>query len=402
MNSLTLSLSYLRHRLMASILHVVTFAAGIAVIVALLLINAQLSQEFSKNLKNIDLVVSGKGSPLQIILSTVFHLDTPTGNIPIEEADALSKMPLVKSAIPMALGDNYNGARIVGTTADYIHNYGGELAQGRLYTQQMEAVIGSDVAASNKLALGQKIVGAHGLTNSDDLHSDFPYTVVGILAPSNTVLDRVVLTPVESVWHVHEHPDADDPEEVAYKKAHPGKELTALLISYQSPLAAALLPREINKKSSMQAASPAFEVARLTSFMGVGADTLQVFGWFLIALAGFGMFATLYNAMDDRRYDLALLRSFGASPSKLFGLVVTESLIVAIFGVVAGLLLGHGLVHGAALWLENTRHIHISGVVFLPEEGWLAFAGVVIGLVAAIIPAIRVYRIDIFKTLVQG
>jgi len=401
MNALTLSLRYLHHRLFASMLHSITFASGIAVIVALLLINAQLGQEFSKNLRNIDLVVSGKGSPLQIILSTVFHLDIPTGNIPIDEANALAKHPLVKRVIPMALGDNYNGARIVGTTADYIDNYGGVLAQGRLYAAPMEAVVGSDVAAGNQLALGQKIIGAHGLSNSDDLHTDFPYTIVGILAPSDTVLDRLVLTPVESVWHVHEHPDADDPEEVAYKKEHPGNELTALLITYQSPMAAVSLPREINKHHAMQAASPAFEVARLTGFMGIGADTLAVFGWFLITLAGFGMFTTLYNAMDERRYDLALLRSFGARPAKLFGLVICESLIVALLGIAVGLALGHGLVYVASVWLENTRHIHIASMVFLPEEGWLAMAGIAIGLLAAVIPAIRVYRIDIFKTLVR-
>jgi putative ABC transport system permease protein len=401
MNGLTLSFAYLRHKRLSSALNAITFAAGIAVIVALLLINAQLQNEFTKNLQGIDLVAGGKGSPLQLILSSVFDIDIPTGNIPLAEAEKLSTHPLIKSAIPVALGDNYNGFRIVGTNADYISHYNGELARGAVFTKQMEAVLGSEVAEKYNLKLGNSIIGAHGLVNSDDLHTDFPYTIVGILKPSGTVMDRLVLTPVESVWHVHEHPDADDPEEVAYKKAHPEKEVTALLIGYKTPMAAASLPRIVNSSTSMQAASPAFEVARLNSFLGMGTDTLATFGWLLMGLAGLGVFASLYNAMDERRYDLALMRSLGAGRRKLFALVMTESLTIALVGSICGLLLGHGLVEVAAAWLADTKHIHITGKLFLPEEPWLLLLGLLIGAASAIIPAVRVYRIDIFKTLVN-
>lgn len=401
MSNISLVLAYLRHHLLGTFLNLATFASGIAVIVALLLMNSQLNNEFTKNLEGIDLVVGSKGSPMQLILSSVFHLDIPTGNIPLEEAERLEHHPMVKSAIPVALGDNYNGFRIVGTNTDFISHYHGEFAQGEVFTQPMQVVLGSEAAGKQHNTLGDQIVGAHGLVNSDDLHSDFPYTVVGILKPTHTVLDRLVLTPVESVWHVHEHPDEDDPDEVAYKKEHPGKEVTALLITYKSPMAAATMPREVNKSTSMQAASPAFEVARLTSFMGVGTDTLKTFGWYLIALAGFGIFVALYNAMDERRYDLALMRSFGASPGKLFGLVLTESLLLAVGGAIFGLLLGHALVETTSVWLAQTKHIHITGKLYLPEESWLLVASAIIGIGAAIIPAIRVYRIDIFKTLVQ-
>ncbi len=401
MNSLTLSLAYLRHTLLGTFLTLLTFASGIAVIVALLLLNTQVNTEFTRNLQGIDLVVGGKGSPMQLILSSVFHLDIPTGNIPLEEAEALEHHPMIKSAIPVALGDNYNGFRIVGTDATYITHYRGQFAAGRVFDRQMEAVLGSDVAARFHHKVGDAIVGAHGLVNSDDLHSDFPYTVVGILQPTGSVLDRLVLTPVSSVWHVHEHPDADDPEEVAYKKAHPGKELTALLITYKTPLAAVTMPRLVNQSSSMQSASPAFEVARLNSFMGIGADTLKTFGWYMIGLAGFGIFVALYNAMNERRYDLALMRSFGAGSGKLFALVLSESLILALSGAVLGIALGHGLVQLAAAWLMRTKHIHITGNLFLPEEGWLLLAALLIGTLAAVLPALRVYRIDIFRTLVS-
>lgn len=404
MNSLTLGIAYLRHRLLGTFLTLLTFASGIALIVALLLLNSQLNNEFTKNLEGIDLVVGGKGSPMQLILSSVFHLDIPTGNIPLKEVEKLQKHPMVKGAIPMALGDNYNGFRIVGTNTDYIRHYGGQLVQGKLFADEMEVVLGSEVAAQFPSKLGGHIIGAHGLVASDDLHTDSPYTVVGILAPTHTVLDRLVLTPVASVWHVHEHHHHhdDDHDEDEEEHAHHARELTSLLITYKSPLAAVSMPREVNASTSMQAASPAFEVARLISFMGVGTDTLASFGWYMIALAGFGIFVALYNAMNERRYDLALMRSFGASPGKLFRLVITESLILALLGAVLGVALGHGFVAVASLWLADTKHVHITGAMFLPKELWLLAASAAIGLVAAIAPAVRVYRIDIFKTLVRG
>jgi putative ABC transport system permease protein len=167
-------------------------------------------------------------------------------------------------------------------------------------------------------------------------------------------------------------------------------------------MAAVALPREINRSTSMQAASPAFEVARLMSLMGVGTDTLQAVGGLLMALAGLGIFASLYNAMNERRYDLALMRSLGMKPGKLYALIVTEGMIVSLLSVGLGLLTGHALVHLTASWLMNSKHIHITGNVFLPEELQLIAASLAIGLIAALIPAIRVYRIDIFKTLGQG
>lgn len=415
MNSLSLSYAYLRHKVLSTALTITTFAAGVAMIVVMLLVNAQLQNEFSNNLKGIDLVVGGKGSPMQLILSSVFHLDIPTGNIPLDEAEKLSKHPMIKEAIPLALGDNYQGFRIVGTTQAYPAHYQARLKTGgRYWGKEMEAVLGAEVAAKSRLKPGDTFAGSHGLTSGGELHSEFPYTVVGILQPTGSILDRLALTGLESVWYIHEHHDHDhdeDADELHQQGAHDHhadedehdhkREVTSLLISYNSPLAAVGLPRLINSTTSMQAASPAFEVARLTAFMGTGTDTLKYFACFLIVLAGFGIFAGLYNAMNERRYDLALMRSFGARPGKLFTLMMSESLIVSLISVAVGLVMGHLLVEGIATWLANSKHIHMTGRLFLPEETWLVPASLVVGALAAILPAVRVYRIDIFKTLVQ-
>lgn len=405
MNSLSLSLSYLRHKASTTALHIVTFASGVAMIVVLLLVNAQMSDEFRKNLQGIDLVVGAKGSPMQLILSSVFHLDIPTGNIPFEEAEKLAKNPLVKSAIPLSLGDNYQGFRIVGTLPAYAEHYRGVISSdGRYWHKEMEAVLGAEVARQSGLKLGNRFSGSHGLGAEGESHGEFPYTVVGILEPTGSVIDRLVLTGLDSVWHIHDehhHEETDEHHDEHHEEAQSQHEITALLVSYSSPMAAVTMPRMVNSHTSLQAASPAFEMARLNRMMGVGSEALGVIGYFLMGLAALGMLVTLTNAMNERRYDLALMRSFGASPAKLFGLVITEGVIMAMTGVILGMVTGHLLVGLFANWLAEARHIHITAGIYLAEENWLLCAGFVIGVAAAVIPALKVYRIDIFKTLVK-
>jgi putative ABC transport system permease protein len=266
----------------------------------------------------------------------------------------------------------------------------------------MQTVLNSDVAAKYPLHVGDKIIGAHGLSNSDDLHSDFPYTITGILKPTGTVLDRLVLTPVESVWHVHEHPDADDPEEVAYKKAHPEKEITALLITYKSPMAAVLMPRLVNKSSAMQAAAPAFELARLMKMLGFGSDAIAVFGGVLMAIAALGFFITLLNAARERRYDIALMRSLGATRGKVFGFVLAEGLVLGIGGVLLGVLLGHIFTAALAQWIADTRHLQLQLAGIQPFEFTVMLIALGLALVATMIPAIMAYRVNVAALLSKG
>ena len=394
-----LTLANIGFRPLAALFSVLLLASGIAIILTLVHLNSQIERRFYKDLQGIDLVASGKGSPLQIILSSVFQLDIPTGNIPLAEAEKLKTNPLVKATIPIALGDNYNGYRIVGTNADYIAHYDGQFAAGRMYAQPMETVLGSDVAATFHLKLGDQIVGAHGLVNSDDLHSDFPYTVVGILKPQGGVLDRLVLTPVESVWHVHEHPDPDDPEEAAYKHEHPENEITALLITYRSPYAAATLPRLINKTTSMQGASPAFEIARLNKLMGTGSDALSAFGALLIGFAAFGLFVTLYNSVNDRRYDIALMRCLGATRARIFAFIMAEVMTLAVSGCVLGLVFTELFLALMAAWIRQTRHVVLEPAKLTELDGIVVAAVLGISFLAGIIPAIRAYKVNIAKVL---
>ena len=392
MNALTLAYANLRHNPARTLFNILLFAIGTALIALVLGLGSRFEQNLSRNLHGIDMVVGAKGSPLQLVLSAVLHADIPTGNIPLKDAVALEQNPMIKSAIPVALGDNVAGYRIVGTTPDYVAQYGGQLASGRLYGgTAMEAVLGSEVAAKLNIAPGQKFAGSHGLTPGGELHSFAPYTVVGILKPSGTIMDRLVLTPVESVWYVHENDD-DEPVDTRLKPEN--REITALLVRYRSPLAVASLPRYINAHTNFQAASPAMEAFRLRQVLGMGADTLKAVGAALMALAGLGLLVSMGEAVRQRLYDLALMRCFGGSPAKVVGLVVLEGLAISLVGGLVGIAAAVGLTGAAASRLLGGQ---LGGATppDVPTLAAILAAVLALGVAGSLIPALRVYRLSI-------
>jgi len=399
MNLLTVSLAYLRSRLLGTALVLTLLALGVATITLLMLVTTQLEERMQRDARGIDLVAGAKGSPLQIILSAIYHLDVPTGNIPLAQANEIAKHRMVKKAIPLALGDSYQGFRIVGTHHDYPAHYGAQLAGGVLWQKPMEAVLGAEVAAKSGLALGATFSGAHGLGAAGAEHGDAPYQVVGVLAPSGSVLDRIVLTGIESVWFVHDeaHGLADN-----YRPDPSEREITALLIEYASPLAAAMLPRYINNNSELQSASPAYETARLFSIVGVGVDVLRGFALVLILGAGLSVFVALYHALEERRYDLAIMRTLGASARRVMALLLCEGLLLAGIGTLFGIALGHVLTAALGVALRQAQQVAVTGWIFLPQELWLAALALAVGILAALVPAWRAYRTDIAATLAAG
>jgi putative ABC transport system permease protein len=392
MNLAGISFAYLRARPLATALNLLLLALGIATITLLLLATAQLEERMGRDARGIDLVAGAKGSPMQLVLSAVFHLDAPTGNIPLADAVALARHPAVKQAIPLALGDSYRGYRIVGTNHDYLAHYGASLAQGRVWTLPMEAVLGAEVAAKSRLAVGAGFTGAHGLGEGGDAHEQEPFKVVGLLAPTGTVLDRLVLTSVESVWEVHEHGGQQAGR----------REITALLIQYASPLAAAMLPRQVNANSALQAASPAYESARLFRMIGVGVDVLRAFGLVLVIAAGLSVFIALLNALEERRYDLAVMRMLGASRGKLMGLMLLEGVSLSLLGGLAGIALGHLFAEALGAALKAAQQATVTGWAWNPQELWLLVLAVAVGVAAAFLPAWRAYRTDVALVLAEG
>ena len=405
MNLASVSFSYLRARRLNTTLNVLLLALGIATITLLMLAYAQLEERMHRDARGIDLVVGAKGSPMQIILSSIYQLDVPTGNIPMKQAQEIAKHRGVKKSCPLAMGDNHKGFRIVGTNHDYVAHYGAELGEGALWKAPLEAVLGAEVAAETRLTLGAAFSGAHGMSGGggEHLHDEHPYKVVGILKPTGTVVDRIVLTDVTSLWAVHADQYAiKDVARIAELLPEEGRELTALLIQYSSPMAAAILPRYVNANSEMQAASPAYETARLFNIIGVGVDVLRGFALVLIFSAGLSVFIALYNALEERRYDLAIMRALGASPKKLMALLLFEGLLLAIIGAVLGIVLGHALTEALGFALKRAHQPEVTGWVWSASELWLVVIAVGVGVVAALLPAWRAYRTDIAGTLARG
>lgn len=398
MNVAQLAWSYLRARPLGTLLNVLLLALGVGTIGFVLIVNGQIGDSLNRDAQGVDLVVGAKGSPIQLILAGIFHLDAPTGNVPLKAAGELARNPLIKRVIPLSLGDSFRGYRIVGTSPDYVDLYAGKFASGHMWNNEMEAVLGSTVAARTGLGVSDRFVGSHGLTEGGPVHGDSVYTIVGVLKPTGTVLDRLVLVNTESVWFVHEG-KITDPDEQKVIAAE--RQVTVLLIQYASPLAAASLPRKINTETDMLAASPAYESARLFRMIGVGADVIKAFGGVVLATAALSLFIALYHALNERAYDIAVLRTLGARPSQIALMMMLEALMLAVLGGVLGLLLAHALVAILLSWMAQQESLRISAWVFSTEELWLLVPALLAAALAALLPSWRAAHANISATLAR-
>lgn len=398
---------YLWARPLQAVLNLLLLALGLAVVTLVLLVGTQIDRGFERDVQGIDLVVGAKGSPLQLILAGVFHIDVPPGNIALADFQELQRNPMVAQAIPLSLGDSFRGYRIVGTTPEYPAHYGATLAQGTLWQAPLQAVLGAGVAqamaeagdAQGGALIGRRFVGTHGLGSGGHEHGDHPYTVVGVLAPCGCVLDRLVLTSLESVWQVHEYAQADDPDDLAELRKE--REVTLALVRYRSPLAAVTLPRAINSGTPMQAAAPAVEITRLVRLLGVGADVLRALGGVLLGVAALSVFMALWNAVRERRADMALLRLLGAPPRRVAGLLLAEALWLALLASALGLAVGHGLAALAGQMLRAQGSMPVSGALWLPEEWAVPALACAVACLAALLPVVRAYRTDVADLLAQ-
>jgi putative ABC transport system permease protein len=346
MSLIRLAWQLLWARPVAAWLSIALLALGWAAVGFVVLVFEQVDGRVKKDLAGIDLVVGAKGSPMQIMLSGVFHLDVPTGNIPLQAIEDLRQQPLVAEVWPISLGDSYKGWRIVGSTDRYVALYGGELAQGELWRQPLQAVLGAEAARATGLKVGDRFVGSHGLGDSGHAHDESPYTVVGVLKRTGSVLDRLVLTDLASVWKVHEDMHALDDSDRAAMAAD--REVTLALVRYRSPLGAAMLPRWVNNQDGLQAAAPALESARLLRMVGAGREVLQGFGALLLISSVLSLFITQMNLVRERQGDLALLRMMGAPPWRLGVLVALQAVMVVTASLLLGLAAAHAALAGSA------------------------------------------------------
>ena len=426
------------HRPLTLILNILLLGLGVGLMSFLFILNDQLKEKFDNNLADIDLVIGAKGSPLQMILCNMYHIDNPTGNISIAEAKPYLKPnpAIFKRVVPLSLGDSHEGYRIVGTDHSFLELYNGEIAEGKLFSKTLEVTLGHTVATEGGIKIGDKFKSSHGFTDDEDaIHDHGEMTVVGILKPSSSVMDQLILTATATVWaahdhveespneshdehnhddheghdhgdHDHAHHDHDHAHHVHDLSredlmSHEDKEITAMLVQYQSKTNryALGLPRTINNNTDMMAASPPFEINRLYSMMGVGTKAIQVLGFLIALVSAISIFISLLNSLKEREYELSLLRVSGAGPSQLFSLVIFEGLILALIGSIIGLILGRVAMFFMAGRLDISYGYDFSVGMFGIKDLYILTAALALGVLASLIPAVRAYGLDIHKVL---
>lgn len=373
----TLVLRSLAQRRLSSGLTAASIALGVAVTVAVLALKAQAREGFRQSAVAHDLVVGAKGSRLQLVLNTVFHLDRSPGNIPRALAERLASDRRVKSAVPVSLGDVHQGHRVVATTNAFFD--GLPLAGGALFSGEFQAVLGSRV----DLPIGARFQVQHG-GEFGETHSE-EWTVVGKLAPTATAVDRAIYIDFESFYHIAGHT----------KEASNRDQVSAVLVKTRGFNAAQDLAYELNRGVEAQAVAPAEVVVELFDLVGQVDVLLLAVAALVIAVASVGILVSIYNSMAERRRSIAIMRALGARRTQILSIVVMEAKALSLIGGIAGLLLGHALVAAAGGLLAERAGVAVSAWAVRPEE-LLVLAGVVLlGGLAGVVPAIRAYRTDI-------
>jgi putative ABC transport system permease protein len=303
------------------------------------------------------------------------------------------------------MGDNYQGFRIVGTTYPYLKHFEADYAAGVVFKNNMEVVLGATVARKLNLKLNESFASSHGFEKEGEAHGDKKYKVVGILKSNNSVIDNLILCNLKSIWEIHEHEEENATEtleehaEHANEAAEDDFDITCALVKFRSPMGLMTIPRLINQNTKMQAALPAIEINRLFELMGIGIDAFKALAFAIMLISGISVFVTLYNALKERKYEMALMLSMGGKRTKLFFMLMFEGLFLSLSGYILGVLLSRIGLWIASRMLDQNFNFDLQQSMLQKEEIYLLIAALLVGIFAAIIPSLGIYRINISKTL---
>ena len=447
MNLATIAWKSIRQRGLASTLTALSVALGVMLMVAVLVIYGILQNTFSQRAINYDLIVGAKGDPLQLVLSTVYHISPPIENLPYRYFLDLKKDPRVSIAIPVAMGDTTEkgGFPIVGTVPEFFDvDYAPKhpfLVKGHGFRRDFDAYIGDRVARENGWGLGTKLKLVHGGAETGHVHNE-EFEVVGLLAPTGTPHDKTVYVNLKGFYQiqghdkpmneaivrerkffgesvlgpeeleaeiaritkkygVHDH-SADDHAHHAHAHDLPDvqKEVTAILLQCKSPIAANLLGGELKKGNQAQGINPIVPMQKLlTEFLGPVQTLLLVMTSLIVLVSGIGIFVSIYNSMSARRREIAIMRALGAQRGTVLSIILAESIILCVGGGLLGLLLGHGLVFSAAPIVASKTGLIIDPLTFSSYEFILFPVLFALGALVGFLPGMTAYRTDVAESL---
>lgn len=398
-------------RRLTAVLTLVSIALSVTLLVGVERIRGEARASFESTLSGTDLIVGARSGPVQLLLYSVFHIGDATNNISWKSYQKMAQLPKVAWSVPLSLGDSHRGFRVVGTTEAFFANYRYaqrrqlRLRQGRVFSDLFDAVIGAEVAERLGYRVGDSMIVAHGASDvSFARHDDKPFRVSGILAPTGTPVDRSVLVSLEAIEAIHIDWRGGAPipgqsvsaEQVREMDLTP-KLITAALIGLKSKAAIFRVQRHVNDYSGepLSAILPGVALSQLWDLIGVAESALLAVSGFVVVVGLFGMLTALLTSLNERRREMAILRSVGARPFHVFVLIVGEAAFLTLLGVALGVVLLIGLMVIGQPLIEAGYGIHLSFAA--PSAYELRLVGLVIaaGFLVGCVPAYRAYRLSL-------
>lgn len=472
MSFLSIVWKSMRQRMLATTLTILSIGLGVGLVVLILMLREEVEQSFSQRSVGYEMLVGAKGSPLQLVLNTIYGLGAPVGNIPYEYYERIADDRMVRLAVPVTVGDNYRGFRVIGTTPaffnefTYLEDRKFEMAEGRVFKGDYEAVVGARAAREAGLKIGDTFTPAHGVSAEEggEVHEEAKTKVVGIMRETGTPMDRGIYVPLETVWGIHAHEVAEsDPRyegmtkeqieqmkqleamEAAHEEqsapadssaedhdhhdahdnaahgdtahdehGHDGdhdeihaatsipdslKSVTAIYVTLKNRIVFDRFRRAVLDEPVAQAVIPAMEIMNLFEIVGNINAVLLAIAYVVVLVALAGVLVSIYNTMNERRREIAIMRALGARRRTIFALLVAESAIIAFIGGVVGLLLGHGGMAAAADMMQQQTGLPVAPFILHPFEPLVLVAVVLLGAIAGMLPALKGYRTDVQENL---
>jgi putative ABC transport system permease protein len=402
-----LALKSVLNRKATAILTILTVAVSVILLLGVERVRTEAKSSFANTISGTDLIVGGRSGQVNLLLYSVFRIGNATNNIDWKSYEEFSQHNAVKWAIPISLGDSHKGFRVMGTNHSYFENYryGSKqpltFQQGKQFNQLFDVVIGADVAKKLDYKIGDHIILAHGISDvAFSRHDNLPFTIVGILAPTGTPVDKTVHVSLEAIEAIHvgwesganlgHTPNA----EALKQRDFQPKQITAMMVGLKSKIQTFALQREINnyRQEPLSAIMPGIALHELWGMMAVAEQALLIVSGFVVIAGLLGMLSSLLTSLQERRREMAILRAMGARPRHVFGLLISEASALTFLGITLGVAVLFALIAVVAPIVQQSYGINISISAITPHEWKLLMLVQVAGIIIGFIPAFRAYR----------
>ena len=399
----------IKQRSLSSLLTMISIMLGVALVTAIILLRQESEEAFNQTAAGYELIVGPKGSSLQLTLNTVYQIGMPIQNMPLNTYELLKNDRRVKLAIPYVLGDNFKDFRIIGTVPEiftefeYKKGIKYRIDHGKLFENDFEAVIGIETSQRTGLKVGDTFTGSHGVDSYEGAedHDEFKFKVTGILEKTFTAADKVVFVTMNSVWKIHQHEEENNKDTISVSKNE--NTITSILLKLKNPVYFDLVRRQINDNKyegiNAQAVLPVLEIKQLFDIIGNINSILLVIAYLVIFVAAISILVSLYNSMNERKRDIAIMRSLGATRFKILKIIILEGALISFTGALSGILLGHFVIFMMKNKISDLAGIQISGTNFNVFELYIFAGTVLLGILVSMIPALKAYKTDVAKNL---